>query len=82
MEPSNFRRRVYLPSVDEAGLRVITFHDLRATFISHCAEAGIPIAVIARWVGHTATKTTETYLHATPTAEGDALRLLRAYDTR
>ena len=40
----------------------------------------MPIATIARWVGHTQTKTTELYWHATPTAEARALRLLHAYD--
>lgn len=82
LEPANFRHRVYLPAVERARLRLISFHDLRATFITHCAEAGIPIVVIARWVGHTTTKTTELYLHSTPNAERAALALLRTYDER
>jgi integrase len=80
LEPSNFRHRVYRPAVERAGLRSINFHDLRVTFITHCAEAGIPIVVIARWVGHTTTKTTELYLNSTRHAEQDALSLLRRYD--
>jgi integrase len=78
--PVNFQRRVYRPALAAADLRPITFHHLRVTFITHCAEAGVPIATIARWVGHTQTKTTELYWHATPTAEARALRLLHAYD--
>jgi integrase len=78
--PSNFRRRVYEPALRAAGLRPITFHDLRVTFVTHCADAGVPIATIARWVGHTQTKTTELYWNATPTAEATALRLLHTYD--
>jgi integrase len=78
--PSNFRRRVYEPSLRAAGLRPITFHDLRVTFVTHCADAGVPIATIARWVGHTQTKTTELYWNATPTAEATALHLLHTYD--
>jgi integrase len=81
LEPSNFRHRVYQPAVERAGLRAISFHDLRVTFITHCAEAGIPIVVIARWVGHTTTRTTELYLNSTRHAEHDALSLLRRYDT-
>lgn len=78
--PANFRRRVYQPAIMAAGLRPLSFHDLRVTFITHCAEAGVPIATIARWVGHTQTKTTELYWAATPTAEATALRLLTEYD--
>ena len=78
--PVNFQRRIYQPAIAAAGLRPIRFHDLRVTFITHCAEAGVPIATIARWVGHTQTKTTELYWHATPTAEASARRLLNDYD--
>jgi integrase len=80
LDPVNFQRRVYQPALAAADLRPISFHDLRVTFITHCAEAGVPIATIARWVGHTQTKTTELYWHATPTAEARALRLLHDYD--
>jgi integrase len=78
--PSNFRGRVYEPALRTAGLRPIAFHDLRVTFVTHCADAGVPIATIARWVGHTQTKTTELYWHAAPTAEANALALLQVYD--
>ena len=78
--PANFNRRVYQPAIAAAGLRSLSLHDLRVTFITHCAEAGVPIATIARWVGHTQTKTTELYWAATPTAEANALRLLTEYD--
>lgn len=78
--PANFRRRVYQPAIVAAGLRPLSFHDLRVTSITHCAEAGLPIATIARWVGHTQTKTTQLYWAATPTAEASALRLLTEYD--
>jgi len=78
--PANVYRRVYQPAIAAAGLRSLSFHDLRVTFITHCAEAGVPIATIARWAGHTQTKTTELYWAATPTAEASALRLLSQYD--
>jgi integrase len=78
--PANFCRRVYQPAIAAAGLRSLSFHDLRVTFITHCAEAGVPIATIARWVGHTQTKTTELYWSATTTAEAGALQLLTKYD--
>jgi len=80
LEPSNVRLRAYLPAIERAGLRMISFHDLRVTFITQCAEAGVPIVVIARWAGHTTTKTTELYLQSTRSAEIHALERLRLYD--
>jgi integrase len=82
LDPARFYRRAYLPAVKAADLRMITMHDLRVTFVTQCAEAGIPLAVIARWVGHSATRTTEIYRQSTPHAEDKALSLLHAYDTR
>ena len=81
-EPTNFRNHIYGPAIKQSGLRYIRFHDLRSTFITHCAEAGVPLSVIARWAGHTTTKVTEIYLQATSSAQGDALELLNAYDRR
>jgi integrase len=76
----NFRRRVYLPAIAHAGLRPLSLHDLRATFITHCAEAGVPIAIIARWAGHAQTKVTEMYYHTTGHGVQTAISLLDRYD--
>lgn len=68
------------PAMERAGLRRIAFHDLRVTFITHCSEAGVPLAVIARWVGHASTRMTDYYVHSTRNTERDALALLQSYD--
>ena len=39
----------------------INIKDLRTTFGTMCAEMGIQKDVIAKWMGHTTTKTTEKY---------------------
>ena len=41
----------------------VKFHikDLRTTFGTMCAENGISESVIAKWMGHTTTKTTRKY---------------------
>ena len=68
------------PAMKQAGLRRIPFHDLRVTFITHCSEAGVPLPVIARWVGHASTRMTDHYVHSTRNTERDALALLQSYD--
>lgn len=40
-----------------------TFHWARHTFGYNCAEAGVPIEVTAKLMGHTSTKTTAIYYH-------------------
>jgi len=47
--------------------RRLRFHDLRHTFASRLATAGVPLQVIARALGHASTRTTERY--ARPGAE-------------
>jgi len=42
------------------------FHSFRHTFISFCANAGVPLAVVQEIVGHTSEAVTRIYTHITP----------------
>src|SRR6185295_6086368 len=64
VDARNLVSRVYKPAVRRAGLREIRFHDLRHTFVTYCAAAGVPLAKVADWVGHSDAKITEIYRHA------------------
>ncbi len=44
------------------GITPITFHDLRATFITQMLNNGVPLAKVMSIVGHTSLKTTQGYL--------------------
>lgn len=55
----------------------IRFHDLRHTFGSSCAAAGIPLSTLQQWMGHADIATTMIYVHHAP-AHDDADRLSRA----
>lgn len=58
--------------------RKITPHMLRHTTAMHLLQAGVPIEVIALWLGHSHPQTTHTYLEADLKIKNDCLRRLDA----
>lgn len=56
----------------------MVFHDLRHTFGTMCATAGIDLLKIQKWMGHADLKTTQRYLHYVPQHD-DAARLTAAF---
>jgi integrase len=64
---SNFRQRVFLPTVRDAGLRPLRFHDLRHTAAALAIKAGAHPKAIAERLGHASITTTlNTYGHLFP----------------
>jgi len=51
----------------------VTMHTLRHTTAMNLLHAGVDITVIALWLGHEQTSTTDTYLHADTELKKDAL---------
>lgn len=80
VDPKWFCFRVYDPAVKRAGLRRIRFHDLRHSFVTICAAAGVPLVKVADWVGHSDSRITEVYRHASADSEEFALDLLRQFE--
>jgi integrase len=64
-DPSKMRKR-YCKAVEAAGVREITFHQLRHTFGTQIAAQGAPLRAIQEWMGHADAKTTEIYRHYQP----------------
>jgi site-specific recombinase XerD len=56
-------------------------HILRHTFCSHLAMRGAPARAIQELAGHQDLKTTHGYMHVSPAAVDDAIRLLDASRT-
>jgi integrase len=56
----------------EAGVREVRFHDLRHSFGTRMAAAGVPLRTLQEWLGHRDFKTTLRYADYAPSAhEGE-----------
>jgi integrase len=60
--------RRFKQAIATADVRAITFHELRHTFGTRMAAAGVPLRTIQQWMGHADSKTTQVYAHYQPSA--------------
>lgn len=66
----------------EVELKPLTrFHDLRHTFGTHCASAGVPLRTLQEWMGHRDYKTTLIYADYVPSRH-EAEQIERAFKRR
>lgn len=63
VDHNNFKNRIFVKEVQEAGLSLIRFHDLRHTTISNWIRNGINIVIVQKMAGHKDLKTTMRYVH-------------------
>jgi integrase len=73
---NNFKRS-FGTACENAGIKDLRFHDLRHTFATRLAEAGLGDALIARLLGHSQVKTTYRYLQVTEETAKRAVELLK-----
>lgn len=78
LDPSKMRKR-FGEAIARAGVREITFHELRHTFGTQMAAAGAPLRAIQEWMGHADAKTTEIYRHYAPDPTNGAQLVERAF---
>lgn len=67
LERSQVSKR-FKRTLKRAGVREVRFHDLRHTFGTRCAAAGVPLRTLQAWMGHADIKTTMVYTHYAPGA--------------
>jgi integrase len=72
MDASRMRKR-FKKALTQAGVRPVRFHDLRHTFGTHCAAAGVPLRTLQEWMGHRDAKTTQIYADYAPSEHEGAL---------
>jgi len=78
LDPSRVRKR-FKRTLERAGLRELTFHELRHTFGTQMAAVGAPLRAIQEWMGHADAKTTEVYRHYAPDPTRGAALVERAF---
>jgi len=66
----------------EAGVTNFTFHDLRHTFGTRLADAGVDVVKIKELLGHASIVTTMRYIHATDQGKRGAINVLSEYRKR
>jgi integrase len=72
LDASKLRKR-YKETLKTAALRPVRFHDLRHTFGTHCAAAGVPMRTLQEWMGHRDIKTTLIYADYAPSDQENAM---------
>ena len=70
----NWRRRVFQPAADAAGLGTIRPYDLRHSFVSLLIAEGRNIVEVARQAGHSPSMALDTYGHVFDELDGDKER--------
>jgi integrase len=61
--------RRFRQALERAEVRTITFHELRHTFGTRMAAAGVPLRTLQQWMGHADAKTTQVYSHYQPSED-------------
>jgi integrase len=66
--PSNRTYQAIKRAVKRSGVpdRGTYNHSLRHSFATWAVNRGVPLSIVARWMGHTSTQQTERYAHADP----------------
>lgn len=59
-----------------SGLPAIRHHDMRHSFASQLAMAGVSLLAISKLLGHSGTQVTERYAHLSPSSLDDAVKVL------
>jgi integrase len=72
LDASKLRKR-FKDALAASGVRPIRFHDLRHTFGTQAAAAGVPLRTLQEWMGHRDYKTTLIYADYAPRAHERAM---------
>ncbi|GAG10203.1 unnamed protein product, partial [marine sediment metagenome] len=69
-------RRAFESACRRAGIKKLTFHDLRHTFASRLVRAGVDLITVKDLLGHHSVKTTERYTHSGQEQKRKAVEIL------
>lgn len=75
-------KRSFATACREAGINDFSVHDLRHTFGTRLADAGVDVVKIKELMGHASIVTTMRYIHATDQGKRGAIVVLSEYRER
>lgn len=78
LQGCGFQTSKKIPGRDRA-VSVYGFHSLRHSFVSFCANAGVPLAIVQEIVGHGSPEMTRLYYHVSREAAGKAIDALPSF---
>jgi site-specific recombinase XerD len=73
---ADMMRRPLEHACARAGLRNVSWHDLRHSFAGHLVMRGVPLRAIRELLGHSTIEMTMRYSHLSPDVRTEAVRLL------
>ena len=79
LDPSKILTR-FKAALRAAGVRPVRFHDLRHTFGTRMAAAGVPLRTLQEWMGHRDYKTTAIYADYQPDDRREAEMVEAAFE--
>ena len=79
---SRVKEKAFSTACRQAGITDFRFHDLRHTFGTRLADAGVDVVKIKELMGHASIVTTMRYIHATDQGKRGAIVVLSEYRQR
>jgi integrase len=80
-DPSKMRKR-FKAALREAEVRLVRFHDLRHSYGTAMAAAGVPMRTLQEWMGHRDIQTTMIYADYSPDPSQGAAWAEAAFGTK
>jgi integrase len=75
-------RKAHDAAIDRAGIEDFRLYDLRHTFATRAAQAGVDVLTLAALLGHTTVQMTSRYVHPTDAHKADAAKKLENYNAQ
>jgi integrase len=75
-------RKAHDAAIDRAGVEDFRLYDLRHTFATRAAQAGVDVLTLAALLGHTTVQMTSRYVHPTDAHKADAAKKLETYNAQ
>src|SRR5215472_14983229 len=74
-------RKAHDAAIKRAGIQPhFRLYDLRHTYATRAAQAGVDVLTLAALLGHTTVQMTSRYVHPSDQHEGEAVKKLEAYN--